>query len=337
MSLNLSPGIEWTTYTWNPIVGCLNGCPYCYARQVAKRLSCEKCQAFEPHFHPERLKSINHQKSRPGIVFLESMGDLFGEGVDPAWVRQVLVAIADSRVGHKIVTLTKRPDRICEIIDATGLSMIDVISLGIWIGVSISDQYDLNESRTGEGRLIDLSENWEGKSFVSIEPLLGPIDIRRHLSIGDWDCVRCGWRGDNTADQCWECGESGFFPNNEDGTYGVCPECGSENLEVACPVCMESSPVGESEFNGLDWIIIGGLSGPIEKVYPCIFTSRKENRRCLLEDQAIWANEIIKETQKYKDRPWLRKTPVFVKTKPVRIPGVPVIQEWPEDLTNGLR
>ena len=34
--------IEWVKnpdgtqgYTWNPITGCLNGCPYCYARKLA--------------------------------------------------------------------------------------------------------------------------------------------------------------------------------------------------------------------------------------------------------------------------------------------------------------
>jgi protein gp37 len=29
--------IEWTDFTWNPVTGCLHGCPYCYARGTAKR------------------------------------------------------------------------------------------------------------------------------------------------------------------------------------------------------------------------------------------------------------------------------------------------------------
>jgi protein gp37 len=29
--------IEWCDYTWNPVTGCLHGCPYCYAEKIAKR------------------------------------------------------------------------------------------------------------------------------------------------------------------------------------------------------------------------------------------------------------------------------------------------------------
>jgi protein gp37 len=29
--------IEWCTYTWSPVTGCLHGCEYCYARKIANR------------------------------------------------------------------------------------------------------------------------------------------------------------------------------------------------------------------------------------------------------------------------------------------------------------
>lgn len=29
--------IDWATASWNPITGCLHGCPYCYARGIARR------------------------------------------------------------------------------------------------------------------------------------------------------------------------------------------------------------------------------------------------------------------------------------------------------------
>lgn len=29
--------IEWCDSTWNPVTGCLHGCEYCYARQIAER------------------------------------------------------------------------------------------------------------------------------------------------------------------------------------------------------------------------------------------------------------------------------------------------------------
>lgn len=31
--------IEWCDYTWNPVTGCLHGCPYCYAERIAKRFA----------------------------------------------------------------------------------------------------------------------------------------------------------------------------------------------------------------------------------------------------------------------------------------------------------
>lgn len=29
--------IDWATRSWNPVTGCLHGCPYCYARKIAER------------------------------------------------------------------------------------------------------------------------------------------------------------------------------------------------------------------------------------------------------------------------------------------------------------
>ena len=31
--------IEWTDSTWNPVTGCCHKCPYCYARNIARRFS----------------------------------------------------------------------------------------------------------------------------------------------------------------------------------------------------------------------------------------------------------------------------------------------------------
>jgi len=33
--------IDWCDASWNPVTGCLHGCEYCYARNIAKRFSCE--------------------------------------------------------------------------------------------------------------------------------------------------------------------------------------------------------------------------------------------------------------------------------------------------------
>jgi DNA repair photolyase len=31
--------IDWCTHVWNPVWGCENNCPYCYARKISKRFA----------------------------------------------------------------------------------------------------------------------------------------------------------------------------------------------------------------------------------------------------------------------------------------------------------
>lgn len=68
---NMYEGVK----TWNPFVGCLHNCSYCYARGQAKRRkhTCENCYRFLPHLHSERL----NQKFKAGeTYFVCSMGDI---------------------------------------------------------------------------------------------------------------------------------------------------------------------------------------------------------------------------------------------------------------------
>jgi hypothetical protein len=47
---------------------------------------CQDCREFRPHFHPERLDGIG--KGR-GNLFVGSMTDLWGDGVQPAWRQEI--------------------------------------------------------------------------------------------------------------------------------------------------------------------------------------------------------------------------------------------------------
>jgi protein gp37 len=67
--------IEWTDLTVNPIVGCTNGCTYCYARKMAKRRGRNTCcYDFKPHHHLERLNQIKPTQ-KPKKIFINSMWD----------------------------------------------------------------------------------------------------------------------------------------------------------------------------------------------------------------------------------------------------------------------
>ena len=50
-------GISWANWSWNPVTGCLRGCPYCYARSIATDREMARAYpiGFTPLFHHERL------------------------------------------------------------------------------------------------------------------------------------------------------------------------------------------------------------------------------------------------------------------------------------------
>jgi protein gp37 len=68
--------IEWCDETWNPSTGCINNCPYCYAKKIGMRFD----GYFEPTFHTDRWNKgveyyIKHKE--PLNVFVGSMTDIF--------------------------------------------------------------------------------------------------------------------------------------------------------------------------------------------------------------------------------------------------------------------
>ena len=74
--------------TWNPLVGCFHSCIYCWARRQARRQKhrCFYCYHFQPHMHKERLWKL----PKSGIVFVVSMGDMWGDWVPREFILQIL-------------------------------------------------------------------------------------------------------------------------------------------------------------------------------------------------------------------------------------------------------
>jgi len=152
--------IEWTDYTWNPVTGCLNNCPYCYARKIATRFKGTKTwpRGFEPTFHPERLDEPRHLK-KPSKIFVCSMGELFGKWVPDHWFFAVLDVI-EGCPQHIFQILTKFPKE--------GSEKWYLFPENVWLGVTIDSQHALQQA-------IWLSCFEVGKKFISFEPLLERI------------------------------------------------------------------------------------------------------------------------------------------------------------------
>src|SRR5215467_5300880 len=112
--------IEWTDATWNPVRGCTKispGCDRCYAETFAERFRGVPGHPYEQGFDlrlwPERLE-LPLRWRRPRRVFVNSMSDLFHEGVADDFVADVF-AVMERASWHTFQVLTKRPERLVEL------------------------------------------------------------------------------------------------------------------------------------------------------------------------------------------------------------------------------
>lgn len=142
--------IEWTEYTWNPITGCKKRCWYCYAHAMAKRFNGGD---FEPRFHPERLNDPGLKAKKSRKIFVCSMSDLFGDGVEDEWIRTILNTI-ERYPQHKFQILTKCPERAEEWI----------MPENVWLGVT--------SCGVDADRITVLKRISATVKFVSFEPLI---------------------------------------------------------------------------------------------------------------------------------------------------------------------
>ena len=219
--------IEWTDKTWNPVTGCTKiseGCQYCYAERMSKRLAgrCgyDKDEPFKVTFHPDKLDEPLRWK-KPSMVFVCSMGDLFHEDVDDGFLCRVfdVMAVAEH---HTFLILTKRPKRMMNFFDITVYGKRD----NLWLGVTAENQQRADE------RIPILLEIPAAKRFVSVEPMLGPGDITKYIS-RDYAKCRCMICDDNpTLDWVICGGETGpkarpMHPNWVRSLSDQCQEAGT--------------------------------------------------------------------------------------------------------------
>ncbi|PPC92784.1 MAG: hypothetical protein CTY33_10415 [Methylotenera sp.] len=157
--------IEWTEQTWNPVTGCTKispGCKHCYAETMTRRLTAMNVKGYENGFvistHPERLNAPLLRK-RPTIYFVNSMSDLFHEGVSDDFVDQVLDVIKRTPQ-HTYQILTKRAERLPVFFANRA------VPTNMWLGVSVEDIH------YGIPRIDELRKVNANIRFLSIEPLL---------------------------------------------------------------------------------------------------------------------------------------------------------------------
>lgn len=183
--------IEWTDVTWNPVAGCTvlsPGCTNCYAMRMAARLEA----MGTPKYVGLTRKSGGRAKwtgkvrmdtasleaplkwKKPRMVFVNSMSDLFHDGVSAPFISRVWGVMANTPQ-HTYQILTKRPDRMAEITNDLPLLR------NVWLGTSIENADYL-------GRIDHLRKVNAVIRFISFEPLLASVG-KPDLTDVDWAIV----------------------------------------------------------------------------------------------------------------------------------------------------
>jgi protein gp37 len=182
--------IEWADRTWNPVTGCLHGCPYCYARNMVRRFGSPDNDVgiyeldrpghdyadngegwiqnyphgFRPTLHRYRLNEPQWIK-KPQNIFVCSMADLFGTWVPDEWIEQVLDACCRA-TQHRYLFLTKNPERYYsadEYIESEKSALKEGDVLFAYFGASVTSEKQLLRARESQA------------TWLSIEPLLEDI------------------------------------------------------------------------------------------------------------------------------------------------------------------
>ena len=164
--------IEWTDATWNPIRGCVKispGCKHCYAETFAERFRGVPGHPYEQGFDlrlvPEKLTEPLLWAT-PKMVFVNSMSDLFQDGVPDYFVIQV-ARVMEAANWHTFQVLTKRSERMLRMLN--GPLSFAAKAQHIWWGVSVEDK------KYGVPRVEHLRASSATMRFLSIEPLLEDI------------------------------------------------------------------------------------------------------------------------------------------------------------------
>lgn len=185
--------IEWTDATWNPVAGCKimsAGCSNCYAMEMARRLEAMGIDKYKGltrrsgkrtiwngvvREDPEAL-DIPRRWKKPRKIFVNSMSDLFHEAVTESFIARVWDVMRETP-HHHFQILTKRPDRMAEVL---GRIAPDALP-NVWLGTSIEDSQVV-------ARLDDLRTVPAAIRFVSFEPLIGSVGSLNLEGI-DWAIV----------------------------------------------------------------------------------------------------------------------------------------------------
>ena len=260
--------IEWTHHTFNPWIGCTKispACDNCYAETWDKRYEggkhwgakAERRRTSAANWKkPLRWNAKAEKTGQRFRVFCASLADVFDNKVNPAW-REDLFNLIKLTPHLDWLILTKRPQNIKNMLPADWTlgapwNLNDAYQ-NVWLGTTVENQEEADR------RIPLLLEIPAKVKFLSMEPLLGEVNISSWLP-GCKECSNiCGWRSaDNPLDErCNNCGERCKCSDPQE----FCLECGDQDFSFICPNCDSVVVNTHPKTECIDWVITGGESG----------------------------------------------------------------------------
>lgn len=164
--------IDWCDATINPVIGCANGCKWCYANIMNTRFGWipDFCK---PQFFPGKLYQLYSKK--PKVIFMDSMSDIAYWQTE--WKKETFRAINDNSQ-HRYLFLTKRPSVYAKDYNKKP---------NLFFGVSVVT----NIGFIGLPSLVE---------FLSLEPLLEPLTLP-HKGIDNIKQIIIGAETGNRTDK----------------------------------------------------------------------------------------------------------------------------------------
>lgn len=233
--------IHWCDGTVNPVMGC-DGCELwcakrrsCYAALLHKRHGGKNTGYAIDFNRPERfsgrvaeaarlsdLRGLRRPHKpwldgRPRMIFVSDMGDILSKSISFEYSEAEIIDNVTSPAGrrHRWLWLSKRPGRMAEF--STWLKDFGQDwPVNLWAGTSVTTAKTVAKLDD----LLEVGDKWT-RRFVSVEPQLENVDLRRHLPGLDW-IIQGGESGNNARpfdvawardlrDQCKEAGVDYFL------------------------------------------------------------------------------------------------------------------------------
>lgn len=219
--------IEWTDHTFNPWEGCQKvgpGCDHCYAETRNARFGGGYAPNWGPWAPRRRTSKANWRKplqwqakaaefmaqhGRRQRVFCASLADVFDNAVDHTW-RDDLWELIYSTPDLDWLLLTKRIGNVHSMLPVRGK-----LPSNVWLGATITSQAEADRDIP---KLMDVPARVR---FLSMEPLLGPVDLTR-----------------------------------------ISPDTFAATANALTGVWKWDGGPKKKEAPALDWVIVGGESGP---------------------------------------------------------------------------